>query len=102
MIYNINNTITPPSSTQLYTSDEGQGYFKYHQLHLIDQTNHYIYKFEYDAWYMRNSATFEDKFIGEFASPTLSLTNIVVNDNDYWNKIQVEQTTETADVCIEK
>lgn len=102
MIYNIKNTITPPSSTQLFTSDEGQGYFRYNQLHLIDEANHYIYKFEYDSWFMRNSKTFEDKFVGEFASPTLSLTNIIVNDEEYWNEIQAEQTKETADVSIEK
>lgn len=88
MTYGFKDIIELPTTETIFTAENGKGYFKYNQVHLIDDTNHYVYKFEMDAWYMRNETTMVDVYLGIGAHPTLSLEAVEVADEAYWETIQ--------------
>lgn len=85
--YHIKKEINLPISENIYESSNGRGYFKYNQLHLISINDHYVYKFETDAWYRRNELTMTDHYLGKYAEPSIILPDIDIKDEEYWNSI---------------
>lgn len=83
----------PPQATprEIYTAQDGRGYIEGDELHLIANCVHYVYIYDWagdpEGWYMRNCATDERFYLGESASPTINLTDIIILDTEYWESI---------------
>ena len=71
------------------TADNGRVVATNNELHIETTERHYIYKHD-DApvgWYMKNTETSVEHYIGEGASPTAEFTNIVITDAATWEAI---------------
>ena len=82
---------TPQLSTpkDIYAAEGARGFIENNELHLISTQLHYVYKFTGNAigWYMRNKVSNIDYYLGEGASPTIELDNLITQDVSYWTSI---------------
>lgn len=87
--------VTPPTKENdglIVTALSGVVYTENNRLHIKDNRNHYIYKFDGSpiGWYMRNPKTLDDIYLGAGASPTAELESINIMDEEYWKSIQID------------
>ena len=69
----------------IYSANNGQGYIKNKELHIIGDTYHFVYKM--DGWYLRNTITYIDHYLGDGACPTINLDGANIINQEYWNAI---------------
>lgn len=90
----------------IYVAGNGQGYYANNELHIADSNSHYVYKFSKNnkGWYMKNTQTSTDYFLGKGACPTVSLENIDIKDTAYWEEISFvpEQNNDNASEEIQE
>lgn len=89
MTYGFKNAPTMPQSSGdglIATALDGVVYIENSRLHVKGNKMHFIYKPDGApvGWYARNVKTLDDIFLGVGASPTITLENINIVNNDVW------------------
>lgn len=69
----------------IFSANNGQGYIKDGELHIIGGGHHFVYKD--GKWYMKNPITQIDHYLGEGACPTVNLDSINVLNQEYWDAL---------------
>lgn len=98
--YIFNASVEPHASGKIFTASNGEGYIEDNALHVKQSSYHFIFKFvgEVPGWYMRNSKTSEDVFLGEGASPSAEYENITFDDKAYFNSIAESRQDDVEDI----
>lgn len=75
------------------TALDGVVYTENERIHIKGNAAHYVFKPDGSpaGWYARNIKTCDDIFLGAGASPTISLENLKICNNDMWNAVRLEE-----------
>lgn len=99
--YIFNASVESHASGKIFTASNGEGFIEDNALHVKQSRYHFIYKFDGDqvGWFMRNSETREDVFLGEGASPSAEYDGLTFEDEEYFNSIthSPESTSEAIE-----
>lgn len=89
--YYFKSEIKDIDNGDIFVSDNGNGYVQNGELHITENNYHFVYKLDenVEGWYMRNSQTGEDIFLGDGASPTAEYESIDVKNQACWEEIQL-------------
>lgn len=82
------------------TALNGEVYTENKRLHIKNNKQHYIYKFDGTpaGWYARNLKTSDDIYLGVGASPSIILENLKIKNNACWLGIIKPEVDETLKV----
>lgn len=96
MVYHITNLPPKAADGKIFTAANAEGYVESGEVHLKDATAHYIHKPNATppGWYMRNRKTGQDCYLGEGASPTISVEVTSVENETLWTAIATENQPE--------
>ena len=84
-----------PEDQLVYSANNGQGYVKDKELHVIGGAYHFVYKT--NGWHLRNAITGIDHYLGEGACPTVNLDGINVVNQEYWEAITAAPDEQASD-----
>jgi hypothetical protein len=89
MTYIFSRIKKPSAESELFKAENGRGYYKNNELHLLCAKLHYIYKFGgmCPGWYMQNEKTGRSYYLGKDARPTAELKKVEASDGNFWKDV---------------
>lgn len=96
---------TPTMAVQgmICAANNGQCYIKDNELHVVGGTYHFVYKFKGKpaGWYLKNTETADDHYLGAGACPSVNLDGENILNQEYWDALTYIPPTEDEEKPVE-
>lgn len=96
---------TPSMAVQgiICAANNGQCYVKDNELHVVGGSYHFVYKFKGKpaGWYIKNSVTDTDHYLGVGACPSVNLDGENILNQEYWDALTYIPPAEDEEPPVE-
>lgn len=86
---------------EIFAAESGSGYVKDGELHITENSYHFVYKFgaKVKGWYMHNAETDEDVYLDDGASPTAEYAIVDIKSQAGWDAIVQPEPKNTEELA---